>query len=253
MAPRAPRMKNPFFERLKRLRWPGDRAKALRLEEELKARLSITPLKASPRLVAGVDAAFAGEMIVGAACLFTYPGLVKVAESHSVSKVPMPYVPGLLSFREAGALIEALEGLPDRPDLLICDGQGIAHPRGLGIASFLGAVLDIPSVGTAKSRLAGEHEEPGPEKGSRSPLVLDGRVVGAVVRTRDRTRPLFVSPGHGIDVEGAVEMTLGCATRFRITEPVRCADRLSKEVARRAREGRKRAPASSGGRGGTRL
>lgn len=237
-------MKNPFTERLKGLRWPGDRAMALRLEEDLKERLSITPLKAPPRHVAGVDAAFAGDMIIGAACLFTYPGLVKVASATSVLKVAMPYIPGFLSFREAPALMEAIEGLPARPDLLICDGQGRAHPRGLGIASFLGAALGIPSVGTAKSRLTGEHEEPGPTKGSRAPLIIDGREAGVVLRTRDSVKPLFVSPGHGIDMEGSVEMTMGCTTRFRLTEPVRCADRLSRLTAREIKAG---GPGGAGG------
>ena len=115
-----------------------------------------------------------------------------------------PYVPGLLSFREAPALLEAFDRLKTRPDVVLCDGQGIAHPRRLGIASHLGLWLDLPTVGCAKSRLCGKYDEPGPDRGDRSPLVDKGEVIGAVLRTRAEVAPLFVSPGHRCDLEGAV-------------------------------------------------
>lgn len=224
-----------IVERLKALAWPRDKAAAREIERELLERVRIAPLAGDPRLVAGVDAAFSGAKIIGAACLYEYPSLVKVAESVAVADARFPYIPGFLSFREGPAVIDAVAGLPKAPDLMIFDGQGIAHPRGLGIAAFVGAALDIPSVGTAKSRLVGDHAEPGPEKGSAAPLEHRGEVVGAVVRTRDSTRPLFVSPGHGIDVEGAVGMVLACVTRYRLAEPVRCADALSRRVSKEMR------------------
>lgn len=219
-----------IIEKLNKLRWPEGKSAAFALEEELRERIIIEPLSIEPRLVAGVDAAFFGDKIVGAACLFTFPELKKVAEAHRVVIVKFPYIPGLLSFREGPAVIEALRALPDKPDLLIFDGQGIAHPRGLGIASFVGAALDIPSIGTAKSRLIGTYSEPGPRKGDVSPLNYEGHTIGAVVRTRNNTRPLFVSPGHRIDVKGSVDIVLGMVSRFRLAEPVRCADKLSKYI-----------------------
>jgi len=126
--------------------------------------------------------------------------------------------------------MEALEGLKTRPDVVIFDGQGIAHPRGLGVASCVGVLLDIPAIGCAKSRLVGSHGEPGRKKGSRRALFYRGGVVGTVLRTRDSKRPVFVSPGHRTDIDGSVEIVLGCATSYRVPEPVRCADMLSKRI-----------------------
>jgi len=137
----------------------------------------------------------------------------------------MPYVPGLLSFREAPVVIEAFGMLPAKLrrsiDALICDGQGLAHPRGLGLASHIGLWLGIPTVGCAKSRLCGEHTEPGPDRGDFALLELDGRVVGRVLRTRDNVKPLFVSVGHLIDLEGACDLVLGCGRGLRLPEPTR--------------------------------
>ena len=227
---------------IKRLRWPEDKAKALALEERLRKRLRIEPLKAPPETVAGVDAAFLDGKIISAACLYEFPSLRPIKQTHVVRPVGLPYIPGFLSFREGPAVIEALEKLGSRPGLIIFDGQGTAHPRGLGIASFVGVLLDIPSVGSAKSRLVGSYREPGPKKGSSSPLEYDGRVVGAVVRTRDSTKPLFVSPGHRIDIEGSVGMVLACAPRYRVTEPVRGADGLTKRIKKELAAFRGRAP-----------
>lgn len=215
---------------IKRLRWPEDKEKALALEERLRKRIRVEPLKTPPATVAGVDAAFLGGHIIGAACLYEFPSLLPLKEVHAVLPVRFPYIPGFLSFREGPAVIEAVEKLGVRPGLIIFDGQGIAHPRGLGIASFVGVLLDIPSVGSAKSRLVGSYREPGLKKGSSSALEFEGRVVGAVVRTRDSTKPLFVSPGHRIDIEGSVEAVLECVTRYRVTEPVRGADGLTKRI-----------------------
>ncbi|MFQ5737078.1 MAG: endonuclease V [Thermodesulfobacteriota bacterium] len=210
--------------------WPRDRLRARRVQELLREETRIVPLPGTPRLVAGVDAAFFDDRIVGVACLYTYPGLVLVERAHAVRKVTFPYIPGLLSFREGPALIEALGSLSSRPDVVLFDGQGIAHPRGLGIASFVGVLTGMPSIGCAKSRLVGEYDEPGPSRGSRSSLRYEGRIVGAVLRTRENVRPLFVSPGHLADIDGSVEVVMGCVRSFRLAEPVRCADIMTKEL-----------------------
>ncbi len=217
---------------IKRLRWPEDKEKAKALEEHLRKRIRIEPLKTSPTTVAGVDAAFFDDKIICAACLYEYPGLVPIKEVHVVRVSGFPYIPGLLSFREGPAVIEAVEKLGVRPGVIIFDGQGIAHPKGLGLASHIGVLLDVPTIGCAKSRLVGEYKEPGLKKGAWSPLKYHGKVVGSVLRTRDHVRPLFVSPGHKIDLRSSLEIVLGCTRKFRIPEPLRMADFVSKKIKR---------------------
>ncbi|MEW6518180.1 MAG: deoxyribonuclease V [Thermodesulfobacteriota bacterium] len=181
------------------------------------------------RLVAGVDAAFSAD---GAYCL---AGVVlwdveqqAVIEQRLASRrLVFPYIPGLLTFREAPAMLAALRKLRHTPDVLMCDGQGIAHPRRLGIASHLGLLAGLPAVGCAKSRLIGVHAEPARQKGSITPLVDHGERIGSVVRTRDGVRPVFVSMGHLIDLPAAEQLVLACAVRFRLPEPTRLADQLA--------------------------
>jgi deoxyribonuclease V len=134
-----------------------------------------------------------------------------------------PYIPGLLSFREAPVCLEAVGKLRRQPDLFVIDGQGVAHPRRLGLASHLGLFFDRPTIGCAKSRLIGTYDEPGPEKGACSPLYDREEVIGAVVRTRSRVKPVFVSVGHKCTLEDAIHVTLACTTRYRIPEPTRLA------------------------------
>jgi deoxyribonuclease V len=210
---------------------PASVAEARLIQEELGKKVRIRPLRKQPRLVAGLDASFTGGKrgkARGAVCLYTYPELEPVEEATAELDITFPYVPGLLTFREGPALLAALMKLRGTPDLLLFDGQGIAHPTGMGIAAHMGALLDMPSIGCAKSRLVGEFREPARRKGSRAKLVYAGETVGAVLRTRDGVRPLFVSPGHMADIESSIEIALGCTTRYRIPEPLRCADRLSK-------------------------
>jgi len=214
------------------LRWPRDRERIREIQEEVRKRLRIMPLKRPPSLIAGVDASFFDDRIACAASLFGFPSLEHLEDSAVVTEAAFPYITGLLSFREGPAVIKALKGLTKRPDLLIFDGQGIAHPKGLGIAAFMGALLDMPSIGAAKTRLVGEYKEPGMMRGERSPLIYNGVEVGAVVRTRDNVRPLFISPGHLIDIEGSVRIVLASASRYRLTEPIRHADMLSKRMKR---------------------
>lgn len=230
-------MDKPLLERLKKdgLSWPEDRDLAREVQKELSDKVRLTPLAKPPAFVAGVDSAFFDDRIISAACLFTFPSLELVEETFAIREVSFPYIPGLLSFREGVSTIEAVEKLKKRPGLIIFDGQGIAHPRGLGIASYAGVLLDIPSVGCAKSRLVGEYNEPGMRKGSRSPLLILGKTVGTVLRTRANVKPVFVSPGHRIDLEGSVRLVLECATSFRLPEPTRRADALSKVLKKKCR------------------
>ena len=185
--------------------------------------------------VAGVDAAFAdgGRVIRAAAVLLEYPGLAPVDRVLVEQPVAFPYVPGLLSFREVPALLEALGRLRAAPDLILCDGHGYAHPRRFGLACHLGLWLDTPAIGVAKSRLTGRHDEPGPARGDAAWLLAGGKVrprerIGAVLRTRERVNPVYVSAGHRVSLRSAVALTLACATRYRLPEPTRLADRLSK-------------------------
>ena len=165
--------------------------------------------------------------------LLDYPGLVPVERVLVERPVAFPYVPGLLSFREVPALLEALDRLHARPDLILCDGHGYAHPRRFGLACHLGLWLDVPAIGVAKSRLTGRHEEPGPAKGDLAWLragsgARPSERIGAVLRTRERVKPVYVSAGHRVSLRTAVALTLACTARYRLPEPTRLADKLSK-------------------------
>ncbi len=211
--------------------WPKTLREAKELQESLKKEIRLTPLHREPSFVAAVDAAFTDDnKIIGVAVLYTYADLKHIETSCALEDVHFPYVPGFLTFREGPALVKAIKLLKKEPDVILFDGQGIAHPRGMGIASHIGLLLDIPSIGVAKSRLFGYYREPGREKGSYSLLLSNKRVIGAVLRTRSNVKPLFVSPGHKIDIKGAIEIVLKCTTKYRIPEPLRKADRLSKEL-----------------------
>jgi deoxyribonuclease V len=142
--------------------------------------------------------------------------------------VPFPYIPGLLSFREIPPLLSAWRQLKTAPDVIIVDGQGVAHPRRFGIASHLGLVLGVPTIGCAKSRLCGEYEEPGPRRGDWSSLIHQEETVGAALRTRDGCNVVYVSTGHRIALESAISVVLACAPRYRLPEPQRLADHLTK-------------------------
>jgi len=180
-------------------------------------------------LIAGADVHFPSKGTVRAAVVvLTHPRLEIVDSSIYEGPCTFPYVPGLLSFREIPPLLEAWRTLREEPDCVLCDGQGIAHPRGLGLASHFGLVLGIPTIGCAKSPLFGAFEEPGPDRGDTAPIRDPrGRTIGSVVRTRDRTRPLYVSVGHGVSLRKAVSVVLSCSTRFRIPEPLRAAHHLA--------------------------
>lgn len=226
-------------------RWDVDAAEAIAIQKQLRPQLRQSPLAGDVGLVAGVDAGFedGGETARAVVCLFRYPELEPVEEHLAREPVRFPYVPGLLSFRELPVVLKALGQLRQDPDLILCDGQGIAHPRRLGIAAHLGLIVELPTIGVGKSRLVGSYEEPGPRKGERSELRHRGELIGTVLRSRDRVRPLFVSPGHLITHEEAVDWVLRCTPRYRLPEPIRAADRLAsrraekRAAARRSRGG----------------
>lgn len=184
------------------------------------------------RTVAGTDISYLRErrLALGAAVLMAYPSLEVLEVATSAVEVTFPYVPGLLSFRELPALIPALESLRRAPELIFVDGQGLAHPRGFGLACHLGVLTGIPTVGCAKSRLVGEAAEPGPEVGDWEPLVYENRVVGAVLRTRVGVKPLYVSVGHKVDLAAALEAVLSCLRGRRLPEPQRRAHLLTAEL-----------------------
>jgi deoxyribonuclease V len=179
--------------------------------------------------VAGVDVGFddGGATTRAAVAVLDYPSLAPADSAVARRPTRFPYVPGLLSFREIPAVLAALETLRKAPDLLLCDGQGIAHPRRFGIACHLGLLLDIPSIGVAKTRLAGSHGEVPDRRGAWVPLKDGAEVIGAVLRTRAGVKPLYISPGHRIGLASAIEWVMRCLTRYRLPETTRAAHRLA--------------------------
>ena len=210
--------------------WPKTIAEARAMQEREKSLIRVVPLQKEPEFVAGADAAFTKDRVYAAVCVYRYRDLTLTEQVSAVESASFPYVPGYLLFREGPALLAALEKLTIKPDVILFDAQGIAHPLGIGSASHLGVLLEIPTIGCAKTRLIGEFKEPGLHKGDWSELDLEARIAGAVLRTKDNTRPLFLSPGHLIDIEGAVRITLGSVGKYRIPEPLRCADMLSRKL-----------------------
>jgi deoxyribonuclease V len=180
--------------------------------------------------VAGIDVHLNNEMARAAVVVLDFPGLEVQDRAVATRRVTFPYIPGLLSFREGPAIIDALEKLAPKPDLLIFDGHGVAHPRRLGIASHIGLLVDIPSIGCGKSRLCGQHREPGRPRGSHVPLTDKGETIGAVLRTRVGIKPVFVSVGHGIDLETSIQYVLACCRGYRLPETTRQAHRIAATV-----------------------
>ncbi|MFI6814778.1 deoxyribonuclease V [Nonomuraea sp. NPDC050328] len=179
--------------------------------------------------VAGLDVHYHGDDELSAAVVVLDASTLEVVEQSLVrGSAAFPYVPGLFAFREIPALIEALERLSAPPELLICDGHGLAHPRRFGLACHLGVLTGLPALGVGKTPFVGEFEDPAPARGSWSPIRLEGEEVGRVLRTQPGVRPVFVSPGHRIGVAAACEQVLRAAPRYRLPEPVRLADHLAR-------------------------
>ncbi len=223
--------------------WSLTPREAVELQKKLRERVRITPLKKRIETVAGADISFNkfDPTIYAAVVVLRLPSLAVVEEVGVVGETRFPYVPGLLSFRESPSVLEAWAKLKTEPDAVMFDGQGLAHPRRVGIASHVGLLIDRPTLGCAKSVLVGKYEEPGAERGSWTPLVDKGETVGAALRTKTRVQPIYVSPGHLIDIEGAVELTLRCDGGYRQPEPTRRAHLLVNALRRG-----ERAPTSEG-------
>lgn len=208
--------------------WHVTPQEAYRIQEELAKRLVVENGFEEISSIAGADVAFTKEEAYAALVVYSYPGLEKLEEVVAEEKARFPYIPGLLSFREGTVLLRTFEKVKTEPDLILFDGQGIAHPRGLGLASHMGILLAKPAIGCAKSRLLGEHGFLGRTKGSVTPLSFNGELVGWVVRTRDGVKPIYVSPGHLVDFGTSISIVLSCTLRYRIPEPLRQADLLSR-------------------------
>ncbi|MCW8839904.1 MAG: deoxyribonuclease V [Gammaproteobacteria bacterium] len=209
--------------------WDLSPKEAIALQRQLRAHLRIEDDLGEVRTVAGVDVGFEQNNTItrAAVAVLDYPSLQLRESAIARQPTRFPYIPGLLSFREIPAVLEALEQLSELPDLLLCDGQGIAHPRRLGIASHLGLLIDRPTIGVGKSRLIGTHDEPGREKGQWVPLSDKGEVIGCVLRTRTGVKPLYISPGHRMGLDSAREWVVRCLTRYRLPETTRWAHRLA--------------------------
>ena len=208
--------------------WDLTADEAIRLQEILRSRVVVQPLPLSLiRTVGGVDLGFREGNARAAAVVLSFPSLDVVEQSVVEVPAQYPYIPGLLSFRETPAILAVLEQLNRLPDVLICDGQGLAHPRRFGIACHLGVLLDRPALGCAKSILVGRHALLDEAPGSTVDLVDRSEVIGAAVRTCQGLKPVFVSPGHRIDVPSAIRLVLACGRGYRLPEPTRLADRLA--------------------------
>lgn len=204
--------------------WDVSPQEAMEIQRRLREKLRFVPLEAERvRWVAGADVSFdkGSDTIFAAVVVLELPQLTPVDEATAITVTRFPYIPGLLSFREAPAVLKAFEKVTRWPEAVLLDGQGLAHPRRMGLACHLGLLLDLPAVGCAKSLLVGTYEEPAPQAGSFSPLWDRGEVVGAALRTRDHTSPIFVSPGHKIDLESAIRLVLRCVAGHRQPEPTR--------------------------------
>ncbi len=209
--------------------WNLSPAEAMAVQRELRARVILADRLGPVRRVAGVDVGFEADGAVtrAAVAVLGYPQLELLETALARRPTEFPYVPGLLSFRELPAVLDALAQLRDPPDLLLCDGQGIAHPRRLGIASHLGLLVDIPGIGVAKTRLCGVYADPPNERGAWTPLRANGETIGAVLRTRPGVKPLYISSGHRISLETAIDYVMACCTRYRLPETTRWAHRLA--------------------------
>ena len=213
--------------------WEMDYKAAVALQRQLAEGVVLhAPPGWAPRCVAGVDVSYEkhGDQFFAGVVILSFPDLEPLDTASARGQVTFPYIPGLLSFRELPVLLQAFRRLTTIPDAILVDGQGIAHPRRLGLASHLGLWLGLPTVGCAKSRLCGQHDPPGPRRGDRVPLLQDGETIGTVLTTRDNVKPLYISPGHRIGLEQAAELVLACGGRYRLPEPTRQAHLLTNRL-----------------------
>ncbi len=204
--------------------WDISKDDAIPLQKRLAQQTQLIPLKKKPKIVAGTDISFQDDIAYAGAVLFKLPNLDPIDSFIYEGTVSFPYVPGLLSFREAPVLLELFKLVKPTPDLVFIDGHGLAHPRKFGLACHIGLFLQKPTIGCGKSRLYGSFEEPPAAKGSHTKLLNPSEEpIGAAIRTRERCKPIFVSPGHLIDLDDSITWTLKCVTKYRVPEPTRIA------------------------------
>ena len=210
-------------------KWPHTIKEAKAVQETLRNKVKIKRLGKRIKRIAACDVGFTDDVCVAAMCVFSYPDLQLLEEKTLRRKIDFPYIPGFLTFREGPALEKLFYRLKLKPDVLVFDGQGIVHPKQLGIASHMGVILNIPTIGCAKSRLWGEYEKVGEKKGDFSYLIdpRSGKVLGCVLRTRDNVKPVFISPGHLVGIKEAKDIIASCVGKYRLPEPIRCAHSLS--------------------------
>lgn len=212
--------------------WDVTPEQAIALQQSLKSEIVTTDQLGPVHWVAGIDVGFEdeGQTTRAAVVVLSFPDLQVVEQAIARCPTTFPYVPGLLSFREVPAVLEALAQLVRTPDLLLCDGMGTAHPRRFGIACHLGLLTGLPSIGVGKSRLVGTHAEVPNNRGAWVPLIHQGETIGAVVRTRVGVKPLYISPGHRISLTTAIDYVMRCTTRYRLPETTRYAHNLASNV-----------------------
>jgi endonuclease-3 related protein len=212
--------------------WPDNYRDAVDIQEKYKSRLITVNRTKKIKYVAGADVSYSkgSDKIYSSVVVMAYPGMEVVEEAWAEGTSGFPYIPGVLSFREGPIVLEAFAKLRTKPDLLIFDGQGLAHPRGFGLASHMGVLLDIPAIGCAKTVLVGEYDEPDASRGSKSPMVYKGNTVGIALRTKDTVNPVFVSVGHKVDLKFACKAVLECAKGYRLPEPTRRAHILVNKI-----------------------
>lgn len=208
--------------------WNLNPQQAIKIQDKLRRKIKLTDFKIKPQLIAAADVAFKDNLACGAVILMKLPDLRIIEWVRKTKKIKFPYIPGLLTFREGPVLENCFRAAKFEPDVIIFDGQGIAHPRNMGIATHMGILLDKPTIGCAKTHLFGDYTAPQNLRGTFSYLLGPQRKkIGAVLRTRVNVKPVFVSPGYKIDIESAVRLILMCARKYRIPEPLRAAHQLS--------------------------
>lgn len=214
--------------------WTTDIREASRIQDNLRHFIEVKSVKKDYRLIAGADTAYSkrDSSVFAAVVVMRFPELVTVDRARAQSMATFPFQPGFFVFREGPVLIKALQRLQVAPDVIMFDANGVAHEKGIGMASHLGLMLDIPAIGCAKKRLVGEYEEPGNELNATKPLMYKGKKIGEVIRTRVDVKPLFVSIGHKIDLDSAVELVSSTTRGYRLPEPLRVAHILSNKMRR---------------------
>jgi deoxyribonuclease V len=205
---------------------------AIAFQDKIKSLIPGKPAQKRIRNICGLDISFdkSSDRVFAAASVHSFPSLTIIEQKGTTTRTEFPYIPGLLAYREGPAIVELLMKVKSPVDLFLFDGQGIAHPRGAGIASMMGLLLNKPSIGCAKTKLVGEYNDPGPQKGSSTDLYYKGKIIGSVLRTRDNVKPVFVSVGYKFDLKRSVDIVLKCCPKYRIPEPIRETHRLSNRL-----------------------